>query len=519
VHTKHKRALVAGLLTAATVAAIGGSAEANLSGSTFEGNDGNYVVNTTGNTDWVNAPHRVIGNDLSTGQGDSSFGGGTSENDTVVKAGFGSIPNNKADLSQFLVSSEQGANGNTYLYLGWTRNNQGGTTNFDFEINKLAQPDLTTSGTKQLNRSTGDLLVNYLFQGQIGNDQPVVEIRTWTATSPTTGSWSAPVANVVAEAAISTDSQDNPFGSPNPVPIGQFGETAIDLTASGIIPGGSCVGFSSAYVKTRASTAFTSELKDYVPPQHVDINTCASITVDKVTIPSGSTQSFHFNASYDADGFDLTDAATPNDSGQLSPGTYSVSEDVPANWELTSATCSDGSPVSAIVLSANEHVTCTFTDTLLQGAIKVTKTAKHAAGGPGDHPQSGVSFTVNGVTKQTDANGVACFDGLNLGTYTVTETVPTGYVSDDDSQDVVVDNAAKCADATYVGESVSFHNTPLTNVTVSVDSQVDGGTASTVECEPTDADPDLTTGANGDGAVTISNLQPQTLVCTIIIDP
>jgi hypothetical protein len=35
---------------------------------------------------------------------------------------------------------------------------------------------------------------------------------------------------------------------------------------------------------------------------------------------------------------------------------------IPAGWELTSATCSDGSPVTAIVLGAGETVTCTFTN-------------------------------------------------------------------------------------------------------------------------------------------------------------
>jgi hypothetical protein len=176
----------------------------------------------------VNAPNRVVGQDLSTGQGDSSFGQGTAENDIVVTAGFGSIPNSKADLATFLVANEQAANGHTYLYLGWTRANQGGTTNFDFEINKLTQPDLTTAGQKTLVRSTGDLLVNYLFQGQ---GTPQIQVRTWTGTA-----WSAPTAGVVAEAAISALSQANPFGDPNPVPAGQFGEASIDLTASGIIP-------------------------------------------------------------------------------------------------------------------------------------------------------------------------------------------------------------------------------------------------------------------------------------------
>ena len=128
---RRRRLLAAGLFLTAAAVAVSTSASGNLPGSTFEGNDGNYVVNTPGNTDWVNAPNRVIGNDLATGQGDSSFGQGTAENDVNVTVGFGSIPNGKADLSQFLVANEQGANGHTYLYLAWTRNNQGGTTNFD----------------------------------------------------------------------------------------------------------------------------------------------------------------------------------------------------------------------------------------------------------------------------------------------------------------------------------------------------------------------------------------------------
>jgi hypothetical protein len=131
-----------------------------------------------------------------------------------------------------------------------------------------------------------------------------------------------------------------------------------------------------------------------------------------------------------------------------------------------------------------------------------------------------VTFTVAGQTVVTDANGEACVDGLLFGSYDVTETLPAGYVNDGPlTQSVLVDNAATCEQDPYVGETANFSNTPLTNVTVSVDSQVDGGTASSVECEPTEADPDLVTGANGDGTVTISNLQPQTLVCTIVIDP
>jgi uncharacterized surface anchored protein len=119
------------------------------------------------------------------------------------------------------------------------------------------------------------------------------------------------------------------------------------------------------------------------------------------------------------------------------------------------------------------------------------------------------------VTKQTDANGEACFDGLDFGDYTVHETVPAGYHVDGNDKTVTVDNTASCSDATYVGETVSFHNTPLTDITVSVNSQIDGGTSSTIDCVVASG----STGANGDGSVTASDLEPGTYVCTIVIDP
>jgi hypothetical protein len=103
------------------------------------------------------------------------------------------------------------------------------------------------------------------------------------------------------------------------------------------------------------------------------------------------------------------------------------------------------------------------------------KTRKHAASGPGDHPQADVEFTVNGVTKTTDANGKACFDGLLFGDYTVHEVTPVGYKGKRDKT-AVVDNKAACADDPFVGETVSFSNTPLSNITVSFESQVEGGT-------------------------------------------
>lgn len=150
------------------------------------------------------------------------------------------------------------------------------------------------------------------------------------------------------------------------------------------------------------------------------------------------------------------------------------------------------------------------------GAIKISKTRKHAADGPGDHPHAGVTFTVGGETVVTDANGEACVDGLALGQeVTVTETVPTGYVSDDSVKEVTPDNSASCSDASYGGETVTFENTPLTNVSVTVTSQVTGGTSNTVDCSGTNLDD--TDGGNVSASAT--GLEPQEITCTIVIDP
>ena len=210
----------------------------------------------------------------------------------------------------------------------------------------------------------------------------------------------------------------------------------------------------------------------------------------------------------------------------LTPGTYDVSESVPAGWNQVSASCSDGSVVSSIGLSGGETVTCTFHDAREKGAILITKTRKHAASGPGDHPHAGVTFKVTGgelpaagVTAVTNAQGQACVDGLVLsshagvGAYTVTETVPAGYKASKTSDTVSVVSEATCSSGPKA--MVSFHNTPLTNITVSVNSQVDGGTASTITCGADSA----STGANGDGSLTLSNKEPATYNCEIVVDP
>ena len=66
------------------------------------------------------------------------------------------------------------------------------------------------------------------------------------------------------------------------------------------------------------------------------------------------------------------------------------------------------------------------------------------------------------------------------GLYTITETLPGGYAAVG-TQTANVTEAADCENAN-AGAVKEFVNTPLTNITVSVDSQVDGGTFSSIDC-------------------------------------
>ena len=154
------------------------------------------------------------------------------------------------------------------------------------------------------------------------------------------------------------------------------------------------------------------------------------IIVDKVTNPSGDPQSFSFDAvggTY-AD-FSLTDAGAPNNQA-VAPGNYSVSETVPAGWDLTSSACTssigDTETPGTIELDAGETVTCTFTNTK-RGHIIVDKVTS-----PGGSSQS-FSFDANGGSSPAYAD-FSLTDAatpndqvLKPGAYSVTETVPSGW--------------------------------------------------------------------------------------------
>src|SRR5215204_626984 len=325
---------------------------ANLPGSTFEGNDGNLVVNTAGNTDWVNAPNRVRGDDLPSGTSDNSFGQGTKEDDPNVSVVTGSIPPQKSDLTRFYVANEF-ASGSNFLYLAWERSNVLGSANMDFEINKLAQPNLTTTGPKTLNRSEGDLLITFDF-GVSGS--LVLGLLKWVtpgATSQCFSGNSLPCwgkrvnlsAAGFAEGAVNSVTVNDPIANAS-LPAGTFGEAAVNLTAAGVFPAGTCEALGSAFLKSRSSASFPAEVKDFIAPQPVNISNCGSITIRKVTENGDSSFGYTTTGGLDPSTFSLSNGGTQS-YPSLQADSYSVTENLTAaqdtaGWTLKSLTCTGG---------------------------------------------------------------------------------------------------------------------------------------------------------------------------------
>jgi hypothetical protein len=519
------------------------SASGVLAGSPskFEsGNDptlglGNMVVDTSGNKDWISVTgeaNYVHLSDAAATTSDDSFTPGQKQ-DTPCPTEEGHKNPQKDDFTDVASFFEVAGNGDVYLYGATLRYAPNGNASENIELKQGTNGECADV-PGLLERSPGDKLIAIDYLG--GGSAVQFHILTWVASgscfvaNDPAPCWGATVQDLtgsglaeggVNNAAISTT--NNPIDG-TALKAGQFAEFGINLSDAGIIPSGECQGFSQTVWESRSSgSSFVSSTKD-VTIEDKDINTCASVSVRKVGDDGGSQAGAVFTLYEGADingtvvGTCTVDAngdCLPSFTG-LNPGQYTLDEsNTPANY------AKDPTLPFTFTLAQGENKSLTFTDIAQLGAIKVSKTRKHAADGPGNHPHQGVSFTVNGVTKQTDANGEACFDGLAQTAYTVHETVPAGYSVDGNDKSVTVNNAAKCSDATYVGESVSFHNTPLTDITVSVDSQVDGGTSSTIECKDS-ANGTVasgSTGSNGDGSATGSDLEPDTYTCTVVVDP
>lgn len=189
------------------------------------------------------------------------------------------------------------------------------------------------------------------------------------------------------------------------------------------------------------------------------------ILIDKITVPSGDPQKFEFSLAGGPSALDqsfsLSDQDILHDSGFVKPGTgYSAVEDVPSGWDLSSGSCSDGSPVNNIDVAPGEIVTCTFTN------VKVARLVveKTSVGGVGTFHFIGDVGGQNGFDLTTAQMGQPVsgffdvFVDIGGSDLTVTETVPAEWSA----------NQSSCAVNLKPGEekTCSFVNTKQSTLTV-----------------------------------------------------
>ena len=471
------RLIPALVLVIALMLGVAGIALATLSGgSTFESGDGNLVVNTTGLHDW-NSPVETItcpsappgsgtncGLDLVKNAADNSLGQGSKEDDLSPTIVSGSIPPSKDDLSRFYINHEK-VGGNDFLYLAWERSNLLGSAHMDFELNQVQVGiTTTTSGPVTLNRTQGDLLIDFDFGG---SGVPVLAKHTWlTDTTKYTATTACEVSNTLpcwskavtltaplVEAAVNnvpvTDT--NPPGAPFTLDgntkngiNSTFGEAGINLTGSGIFPTNVCEHFGDAWLKSRSSgNSFGSELKDFIAPIPINISNCGSIIIRKQTNPDGAPGTFSFT--HDVDGNSTPVVPSPftlSDNGEqdffsVLAGTYHFTEAATTGFDFSSISCtvtgsggstfSSSGPALTITLKVGDTVDCTFNNTQ-RGTIIVKKVTD-----PNPDPSNtSFGFTAGGGLSPASFSltngGMQTYPNVVPGSgYSVAENVPAGW--------------------------------------------------------------------------------------------
>lgn len=457
------------------------STEATLSGAgaTYNMRDGDLV----GTDDWVGlgggacgVGTRVICNeDQPSGQRDNSFGNGTKEDTPVPSIVTGAIPNNKSDLIRYYVSSEvSNTTLDNILYLSWERvQDPTGTTNMDFEFNRSRT--LSRNGITPV-RTHGDLLISYDLAN--GGTQPTIGYRVWldhadAAFGPCQAStaypcWSAIslLDNTKFEGSINSAPVVDPIfiGSSGNRTLGvrTFGEAALDLTASGILPqSGSCFTYGSVYLKSRSSDSFTAAIKDFIAPMNVAVSNCGTLKVTKTddsdpAVPLGGVEFKLYNDDGSVDGeYDDTDtyvsgatcttAAATTASAVLGECTMT---NVPWGtfWLVETAAptgYSKSDPSTVTVSPSATAPSATVVNDRLPGSVAITKTDDAA---PIANPVADVDFglflddgdvegeyddadtAVTGAVCTTDADGECTISDVPWGTYWLVETdTPAGY--------------------------------------------------------------------------------------------
>jgi len=252
------------LMFALLVGAIGGSPGSGAFAGSAVGNfeiDGNLLDNSGPGEplDWESLPNGLSFTDPS-GQTDGIFGQGTKELEPGSWTCVTSSAPGKDDIVKGAIAFRTLA-GKQYLFINFQRASANGDAHLDFEFNQSTQPNPACPEVTR--RTAGDIVV--AFDTENGGRTIIVRAFKWQGDSN---------AGTFSELSLGNQGTiwDGAVNIPNTIPgldAGMFGEAALNLTDSPIGQIG-CQLFASGYIKSRASTAISSELKDRTAVQRLD---------------------------------------------------------------------------------------------------------------------------------------------------------------------------------------------------------------------------------------------------------
>src|SRR5262249_46749298 len=156
-----------------------------------------------------------------------------------------------------------------------------------------------------------------------------------------------------------------------------------------------CEAFGDAYIKSRSSVSFTSEIKDFIAPIPINISNCATVIIRKQTNPDGATQLFDYTKSFPTspstpNAFQLADNGVKTFTGVTLGSGYTVVEGgPPPGWSFNHLDCSASTGVSPTVNGAtatfnvddaSDIVDCTyFNDSIGNVVIRKITSDGHGA--------------------------------------------------------------------------------------------------------------------------------------------
>lgn len=429
------------------------------------------------------------------------------------------------DVAQY---NETDSGNNLYLYGATIRATANGNANENVELSQ--NPGTTAC---PINRTAGDKLLQINFGG---SGPPSLQVLTYYTSAdqfPTDVTscyntstkappcWANPTTPANFEGAVGGGilAADNGMTG-QPLVAGVFAEFGVNLTDALGLSTTSCTTFGQETWESRSSSSFSSNPQDIEIIPH-SISNCGELIIRKQTSPRGGNQDFGFNSTipnpngtvssssspycqldtspngtYAAPpgtgGFKLNDngntgtdnnASNTEDCKNLLQGTYTVTEDLNANYTLSNISCGvDGSGGSSTsigtgsggafttgtgtsgfesgddtiqaTLKPGDVITCTYTNTRKQGALLIQKdSAKtgrkveepgaqfcYSTATPDSNndpvcDSSGIVVTdlgpldtIGSTGDQSSTTGLICVAGLTPDTYYVNETgAPTGY--------------------------------------------------------------------------------------------